>query len=326
MKKGDILFAVILGLVIPCLLYAAFEGKVLLDAPSQEPTKVSNQTESSVPESTQPGQYLQVVMPDGTQVQMELEEYVTCAVLGEMPADFELEALKAQAVVARTYALRGNGWKHNGGAVCTDSGCCQAFSTQQEYLDAGHTQQDINRISDAVVQTAGKVLTYNGTLIEATYYSCSGGRTEDAVAVWGQDIPYLRSVESPGEEKAAWHSDRKDFTVAEFEQALGISLTGVPGTWFGVITYTSGGGVKTADICGSSFPGTELRTKLNLRSTAFTLSASEQGVTVYTRGHGHRVGLSQYGADAMALAGSDYQTILRHYYPGTTVEMYPSSS
>ena len=256
-------------------------------------------------------------------VTMALEEYLVGVLLGELPDDFSLEAKKAQAVVARTYALAAveRGIKHPG-AVCTDSSCCQSWAEPESYW----SKEGVASAKAAVEATRGQVISYEGKLIEATYFSGSGGRTEAAVAVWGSDIPYLQSVESPGEEKAAWHSDRKDFTVAEFEQALGISLTGVPGTWFGVITYTSGGGVKTADICGTSFPGTELRTKLNLRSTAFTLSASEQGVTVYTRGHGHRVGLSQYGTDAMALAGSDYQTILRHYYPGTTVEMYPSSS
>lgn len=319
MKKRDILFAVILGLVIPCLLYAVVEGKVLPDIPSQQPTEESKQTETSEPEPTRPGQYLQVVMPDGTQAQMELEEYVTCAVLGEMPADFEPEALKAQAVVARTYALKGNGWKHNGGAVCTDPGCCQAFSTRQEYLDAGHTQQDINKISDAVAQTAGKVLTYNGTLIEATYYSCSGGRTEDAVAVWGQDIPYLRSVESPGEERASHYIDTVTYSRSELEQALGTSLEGA---WLGAVSYTNGGGVETIEIGGKTYKGTEVRQLLGLRSTAFVMTAVGDTVTITTKGYGHRVGMSQYGADAMALSGSTYDQILSHYYPGTTLGSY----
>jgi stage II sporulation protein D len=258
-------------------------------------------------------------------VQMELEEYLLGVLLAEMPSTFEPEALKAQAVAARTFTLwnctrQGN---HTQPSVCTESTCCQGYISPLRYIQQGGTSAQLEKIRAAVTATEGQVVCYEGELILATYFSCSGGITESAVAVWGKDYPYLQSVESPGEEHAAWYSDLKEFSVAEFERALDISLTGVPGTWFGVITYTPGGGVKTADICGTSFQGTELRTRLNLRSTAFTLSASERGVTVYTRGYGHRVGLSQYGADAMALTGSDYQTILRHYYPGTTVEMYP---
>lgn len=317
MKKRDVLFAVILGLVLPCLIYAIVEEKVVSDSLNLDPTSVCEETTYPQTQPTQPGQYLQVLMPDGTQVQMELEEYVTCAVLGEMPADFETEALKAQAVVARTYALKGNGWKHSGGAVCTDSGCCQAFCSEQAYLDAGHTQQDLNKISDAVLQTAGKVLTYNGALIEATYYSCSGGRTEDAVAVWGQDIPYLQSVESPGEERASHYIDTVTYDRSELEQVLGENLSG---NWLGTVTYTRGGGVETIEIGSKAYKGTEVRQLLGLRSTAFVMTAVGDTVTVTTKGYGHRVGMSQYGADAMAVSGNTFDSILAHYYPGSELE------
>lgn len=257
-------------------------------------------------------------------LRMELEEYLLGVLLAEVPASFEPEALKAQAVAARTFTL----WSctrqsnHEPAAVCTESACCQGYISPLRYIQQGGTSAHIEKIRSAVTSTAGQVVCYEGELILSTYFSCSGGSTEEALAVWGQAYPYLQSVESPGEENAAWFTDQKEFSVAEFEQALGISLTGVPGSWFGVITYTTGGGVKTIDICGSTFQGTELRKKLDLRSTAFTLSASEHGITVYTRGHGHRVGMSQYGADAMALRGNNYQSILRHYYPGTTLETY----
>jgi len=113
MKMRDLLFAVVLGLGIPCLMYAVIEGKMVSNLPDQNLAVVTEQPFQAETQPTQPAQHLPVLMPDGTQMQMELEEYVTCAVLGEMPADFEIEALKAQAVVARTYALKGNGWKHN---------------------------------------------------------------------------------------------------------------------------------------------------------------------------------------------------------------------
>ena len=320
--KKEIIQAAILGVGLPAVLISAvvWRGSAANGAATTAPTT----TQSQVNSSQQQALMIPVLQGEQT-VQMELEEYLLGVLLAEMPANFEPEALKAQAVAARTFTLwnctrQGN---HTQQTVCTESSCCQGYISPLRYIQQGGTNAQIEKVRSAVAATAGQVVCYEGELILATYFSCSGGITESAVAVWGKDYPYLQSVESPGEEQAAWYSDQKEFTVEEFEQALGISLTGVPGTWFGVITYTSGGGVKTADICGTSFQGTELRTKLGLRSTAFTLSASEQGVTVYTRGYGHRVGLSQYGADAMALTGSDYKDILCHYYPGTTVELYP---
>ena len=96
------------------------------------------------------------------------------------------------------------------------------------------------------------MLTYDGALIEATYFSCSGGRTEDAVAVWGTDVPYLRSTDSPGEEKATHYMDTVTFSAEEFQNLLGADLSGLPGSWFGEITYTDGGGVDTIDIGGET--------------------------------------------------------------------------
>lgn len=262
-----------------------------------------------------------VILPDGTTTQMPLDLYVTCAVLGEMPADFEDEALKAQAVVARTYALRRYtvAQKHDGGAVCTDYACCQAFCTEAEYLENGHDQQSLDKISHAVADTTGLVLSYEGELIEATYFSCSGGRTEDAKAVWGEEVPYLQSVISPGEEGASHYIDTVTFTVEQLEQQLGVALTG---NWLGNVTYTEGGGVDTIEIGQKTFRGTQVRSLLNLRSTAFVMTAVGQTVTVTTKGFGHRVGMSQYGADAMALQGSTFDQILCYYYPGTTLETW----
>ncbi len=265
-----------------------------------------------------------LVLTDGQRVVMDVEEYLLGVLLAEMPASFETEALKAQAVASRTFALycctqQGN---HTPAAVCTEATCCQGYVSPLRYIQQGGTAAQVERLRAVVTETAGQVVCYEDALILASYFSCSGGSTEDAKAVWGQDYPYLKSVESPGEEHAAYHTDQKVFSKEEFETALGITLSGMPGTWFGVFTYTQGGGVKTADICGTSFRGTELRQKLGLRSTALTFAASENSITVYTRGYGHRVGLSQYGADAMALTGSDYRQILKHYYPGTTLEIY----
>lgn len=281
-------------------------------------------TGPEVPVETEPvrhaGTVIPVLMDDGQVQQMDLEEYLVGVVLAEMPASFETEALKAQAVVARTYTLRAHEGKskHEAAAVCTDSACCQAYRSAVDYRADGGTAENVDKVSAAVEGTCGQVLTYEGNLIDATYFSCSGGTTEDAVAVWGAEIPYLQSVSSPGEENAAYYTDSVAFTVSELEQKLG--LTAEETIRFEDLTYTAGGGVDEVTVCGRTFRGTELRKLLGLRSTAFTVSVEGEKVTFHTRGFGHRVGMSQYGADAMALNGSSYQEILQHYYQGTVLE------
>ena len=266
---------------------------------------------------------LPVMMSDGSVEQMALDDYVVCVVLAEMPAEFEEEALKAQAVVARTYALKRyqSGEKHDRRAVCTDSTCCQAYCTQADFLQRGESEENLQKVIDAVAQTHELVLSYNGALIEATYFACSGGRTEDALAVWGEEIPYLQAVDSPGEEKAAHYMDTVSFTMEEFAQRMELNADSLSGNWIGTITYTPGGGVDTINIGGQSYKGTTVRQKLGLRSTAFVMTAVGNSVTVTTKGFGHRVGMSQYGAEAMAVSGSTYEQILSYYYQGTVLQL-----
>ena len=312
MKKvwQQILYALGLSVLFPLVILVTVQGTVpVRSQPPGEttcPTEETEETKETVPEQTIP------VLEDGEITQMALETYVTRVVLAEMPVSFEPEALKAQAVVARTYALYRVqvSQKHPQGAVCTDYTCCQAYQKEENYTDA-----DLKQIRDAVMATAGQVLTYGGRLAETTYFSCSGGMTEDAKDVWGSDIPYLRAVSSPGEENATHYTDTVTFTLSDFCKKLGVTSANL-----GAVTYTRGGGVATAVIGGQSFSGQALRSKLGLRSTAATISVSGEQVTVTTKGFGHRVGMSQYGADAMAVTGSSYEEILQHYYPGTELK------
>ena len=318
--KKEVVQALVMGIAIPAVLVTVvlWRGKPQ-EQPEGEP---STSTTATLP---QPMQSIAVPVITGDQtVYMDLDEYLLGVLLAEMPVGFDEEAFKAQAVAARTFTLHSIlvASNHEPAAICTEATCCQGYIAPLRYIQQGGTASHMERMRSVLKKTAGQVLYYDGNLILATYFSCSGGNTEEALAVWGQDYPYLKSVESPGEENAECFSDRKHFSPEEFSEALGIPLDGVPGSWFGVITYTAGGGVKTIDICGTTFQGTELRKKLGLRSTVFTLSASEEEIVVYTRGYGHRVGLSQYGAEAMALRGKDYQYILFHYYPGTTLGFY----
>ncbi len=289
------------------------------------PLPAESVSETTEPVRTAPvGQLnMKLRQEDGSVVTMDMDEYLVGVLLGEMPAGFEMEAKKAQAVVARTFTRRAyvTGGKHGDGSVCTSSGCCQAYLTIDEYLSRGGKQSAVDAAKAAVEETSGFVLTYEGNLIEATYFSCSGGSTEDALAVWGSDVPYLRAVESPGEENAAHYSDTVYFTKSEFADKLGLQLSGNPQSWFGTVTYTTGGGIDTLVIGGVAFTGTQLRSKLGLRSTAMTFQADSDGITITTKGFGHRVGMSQYGADAMAMDGRNFREILAHYYPGTTLEL-----
>ena len=313
----EILLSLCMGLILPGIVmnWSVGEG----ESTSSETQEAQISTSST---ETRENLTMKLRGQDGTVV-LDMDEYLVGVLLGEMPADFEPEAKKAQAVVARTFTRRAwvTGGKHGDGSVCADSGCCQAYLPPEEYISRGGNAEAVASARAAVEATSGLVLTYEGNLIEATYFSCSGGSTEDAVAVWGTDVPYLRAVDSPGEEGAAHYSDTLSFTVGEIQNKLGVSLTGAPENWIGKATYTAGGGIETLIIGGKIFTGTQIRQKLGLRSTAFTVSANVEGVAFVTKGFGHRVGMSQYGADAMAVAGSTFEEILAHYYRGTTLEL-----
>ncbi len=316
-----LLVVLALSLLLPQL--TVFIGSKYYAA-QPEPT-ATRQPEPVAPTPPQSGErttLIPVLMSENLVLQMDLEEYVRGVVLAEMPASFELEALKAQAVAARTYALRRVtlGDRHPHGAVCTDSTCCQAWVSDGYYLENSGSIQDVEKTRTAVTATAGLVVTYGGVLAETTYFSCSGGRTESAQAVWSEDIPYLQAVDSPGEEWAAVYSSTQYFTAEEFAACLGRTLTGSPASWLGPEVRTPGGGVSTLTIGGITYSGVELRRLLGLASTAFSITATGEGITVTARGRGHRVGMSQYGAGAMALDGSDFAAILRHYYPGTEID------
>ena len=314
----EIIMAVIMGMILPGItLNWAVERKY--------PEAAETQMQPLEPQQTTPRIQLEMKLrgDDGSVQIMDMDAYLVGVILAEMPSTFEPEAKKAQAVVARTYTRKASvtGGKHGDGSVCSNSSCCQAWISREDYLKEGGSTKAVEEAEAAVAATSGYVLTYEGSLIEATYFSCSGGNTEDAVAVWGTDFPYLRAVESPGEEHAVHYTDTVYFTKGEFADKLGLPLTGDPKNWIGTATYTAGNGINTLVIGGKTFGGTELRSLLGLRSTVFTMEPDGDGITITTRGFGHRVGMSQYGADAMAMGGSTWQEILSYYYTGATLEL-----
>lgn len=324
MKGKEAILAVLLCIALPFML-----GQILSPDTNQEsgestPAETEANTQGTT-EATQAAEQRQITLlkQDGSVETLPLETYLAGVLLGELPGDFQLETMKALAVAARTLAIKSseNPVKHPQAAVCWDSGCCQAYCAPDTYLEQGGSQEAVDKVLQAVKETQGQVLLYQGELIEATYFSCSGGRTEDAVAVWGTDIPYLQAQDSPGEEDAEPYMDTVTFPVEEFAFRLGIEL---PSTGLQVdsVTYTRGGGVDTMVISGKEFDGGQMRQLLSLRSTAFALQIVGETVTITTKGFGHRVGLSQYGAEAMAQSGSDYLEILGYYYPNTEIHAW----
>ena len=321
MRGKDLILAIFMGVILPSMMFTVAEKLLPTEkVPSVQGPSAAEQTQAEISPPVLTDHLIAVLQADGTIYNMELETYLVGVVLGEMPLSFNIEALKAQAVVARTYTLRRStvSKKHPGGAVCVNSACCQAYCAPEVF----GSKVLLEKAKTAVSETAGQVVTYNGALIEATYFSCSGGRTEDAVAVWGEEVPYLQAVDSPGEESAAHYTDTINFTAEEFARRLGLSGKGDPAMWIGSETYTAGGGVDKITIAGKVFRGTELRQKLELPSTLFSVTAAGDVVKIVTKGFGHRVGMSQYGAEAMAANGSSYREILTHYYPGTSLTDY----
>jgi stage II sporulation protein D len=266
---------------------------------------------------------------DGEIVSMDLEEYILGVVAAEMPASYELEALKAQAVAARTYTLH---LKHNGGCsahpgadVCTSSSHCQAYLTEEEMKNAWGNNYKKHRakIDEAVQSTRGEEIYYRGEEIQVFYFSSSGGMTENCANVYQESLPYLVSVDSPGEEGYSNYYGKVTISYGEFVGKMeafspGIALSGTADD-IGKITRYESGRVQSIRIGDESFTGREIRQIFRLNSTNFTIKAKDE-ITFSTIGFGHGVGMSQTGANEMAKGGADYIEILQHYFTGVTVE------
>ena len=323
LRINDIAKMISMGLILPITLCVlVWRARQHL----HDPYPPSSLPQDTLPSTSEPApkSYLISLEYAGQTQLIELEHYLVGVVLAEMPASFELEALKAQAVAARTYAIKHTmrSTRHDNHTICADHTCCQAYIDPAEYIADGGSQSSVDRVCRAVEETKSQVLIYDGQLIDATYFSCSGGATENAVAVWGRDIAYLQSVPSPGEEDATYFTDQKTFTPEELQTALGIRLNGAVNTWFSDVSYTAGGGVDQMTIGGVSYRGTTLRTLLGLRSTAFSVSIRNNLIIIQTCGYGHRVGMSQYGANARAKEGKVYSEILTYYYCGVELVQY----
>lgn len=273
-----------------------------------------------------------LTIQDGdTTEQMTLERYLTGVVRGEMPASFEMEALRAQAAAERSYVYyqlaAGRKDAHPDADFCTDHTCCSAYLSETAAREkwGGDFAPWNTRVEQAVSDTDGQVVLYNGRPILAVFHSSSAGRTAAAGDVWSGDLPYLVSVDSPeGEETVPNYYSTVTFTAAEAKEKLltahpELKLSGTPDRWFGAAAENGSGRVKTVSVGGTDIEGTELRRIFGLRSACFTVAADSESVTFRVTGYGHGVGMSQYGANQLAREGKTWQEILEWYYTGATV-------
>jgi stage II sporulation protein D len=252
----------------------------------------------------------------GDIVELSLEEYLAGVVYAEMPASFNLEALKAQAVAARTYTKFKLDQNNH---ICDDPAHCQAWNAD-DYTD------NFKKAYMAVSETKGEIITYLGEAIEAFFHASSGGKTESSENVWGKEIPYLVSVDSPNEDKimSSFYSE-KEVTYKEMREKVN-KLKGSKSistdklkSKIKILSKTQGDRVKELKIDNVILSGTEIRNLFDLRSANFSIELKEKSIVFKVRGYGHGVGMSQWGAEAMAKEGKKYDEILKHYYPNTEI-------
>ncbi|MBO5289442.1 MAG: stage II sporulation protein D [Spirochaetales bacterium] len=259
-------------------------------------------------------------------VELNFEDYIAGVVYAEMPASFEVEALKAQAVAARTYTIKKLA---SGTHICDDSTHCQAWKEADE-------SEEYKKVAQAVKSTESEILTYLGEAISAFFHSASGGKTENVKDVWGgEEIPYLLSVDSPNENTLmSTFFSEQEISYADFANKIN-HYTGKKTVSYDlsqtkniakfkkeikIVSRTEGDHVESINVSGTTFSGTEFRNIFDLRSTNFTITLKDKTILIQVKGYGHGVGMSQWGAQVMAKAGKDYREILYHYYPNTLLE------
>ena len=260
---------------------------------------------------------------------LNMNEYLYGVVASEMPANFELEALKAQAVVARTYVIYKieNGSKHENADICDSSLCCQAWMSKENRMsrwEEKDRENNWNKILKAVNETNGKYITYNGKPINAFFHSNSGGKTELASNVWGANLPYLQIVETNGEENYNAYKSEVKFSKDEFivkmrENYNDFVIDFKKEEPIKILDYTESGRVKFIQIGNKKISGIEARKILGLKSNMFSVKIESDYVIFSVRGYGHGVGLSQTGSDILAKNGYNFEEIINYYFKNVEI-------
>ena len=263
---------------------------------------------------------------------VDMHEYLIGSLAAEMPPSYHTQALKAQAVACYTYAVRTRNEQRSnpdlslaGADISDSSKMHQGYISKQQRKELWGDKFEENeaKLESAVYEVYGNIITYEGEAILALYHSICAGRTQSAESMWGSDIAYLQSVESPGDLLSPDYKKTVVFDEAEFKKLLsesGVKLEGDAEDWLGKTKTDDSGYVLSVSLCGTEYGAGKLREALGIRSTCFTVEHGKSGFTVETLGYGHAVGMSQYGADYMARQGSTWREILLHYYSNAKIE------
>lgn len=261
----------------------------------------------------------------GEVVKLSLDDYIKGVLIGEVPATYEDEAIKAQAIVARTYTLYklyNSSGAHENADMCDDVNHCQAYKSKEYAFNCWKDEAESkwSKIENAVSSTSGQVIKYDGELINAFFHAHSGGMTEDVKFVWGrEEIPYLKSVES---EEGYDYADKVEYTKKDFYDILKNKYQDFDSemTNYNIDKLTLSGRVDKMTIGNKEFLGTEIRSLFGLRSTYFSLEEDGENMVFKTKGYGHGVGMSQEGANYMAMHGKKCEDIIKHYYTDVSIE------
>lgn len=300
-------------------------------ANAEETEQVENKTETNEYEYKNYGTIKLLHKKTNEVEEVALDEYLCHVVSAEMPADFELEALKAQAVVARTYTIyKVENKKHDNADICDDSTCCQAWISKEDRLarwEENVRESNWKRIEQCVNETKGKIITYENQPINAFFHSNSGGTTELPVNVWGggSDLPYLQVVETAGEEGYSQYASEIELSNDELisklkEKYADIQIDFGNNEEIKIIEYTDSNRVKTVKFGNHEISGVEARSIFGLKSTNFEIIKENDKIKFSVKGYGHGVGMSQTGADTMAKQGSNYEEIVHHFYVGVEIK------
>ncbi len=322
-------------LYILCMVFLCFLVPILFTKKS-EPKEIKSNVEIEYKDTTNLydyGEYNKVKLlhtKTGEVEELDLDQYLLGVVSSEMPASFEIEALKAQAVVARTYTIYKitEEKKHDNADICDDSKCCQAWiSKEDRFARWNEEERETNwsKIEEAVNSTKGKIVTYEGKPINAFFHSNSGGTTDTATAVWGgTNYPYLQAVETSGEDAYTQYSSevvlsKEEFTnkIKEYHSEFQIDFN--LENQIEILSYTEGERVNEIRVGNLNLSGVEIRNIFKLKSARFEISIDGENVRFNVLGYGHGVGMSQTGADSMAKQGKNYEEIIKHFYIGVEI-------
>ena len=343
MKK---FFIYLIVFIFICFILPAFftKGAIQLAFMGDEKDKTSETQEDNANQQEQENADTQNVEYDyknygtikllhhetGEVEEVNIDEYLYHVVSAEMPVDYEMEALKAQAVVARTYTIyKINNKKHDNADICDDSNCCQAWVSKDVRFsrwEESKREENWKKIQDCVNSTKGLIITYNNEPINAFFHANSGGKTEIPVNVWGgTGLPYLQVVETAGEEGYQQYNSEVELSNDDIINKLKAKYEDIQIDFnndedIKILEYTDSGRVKTVKFGNHEIAGTEARTIFGLRSTNFEIQKSDGKIKFVVKGYGHGVGMSQTGADSMAKQGSTYDEIIKHFYVGVEIK------